>query len=375
MVLLTEQERLYADEFNVVNGETSPALVAAADWTTEKTYSFTLTKQEIMMLKGIVSVSGGTTRGDGRITIDGFPLWASGGINIGTATTPEMYVLLAAGAHTVNFDCAMWFAGGSQDVHWSFIYVGLLNFNDKLGGAWDSGDVAFANELKTVIDESIVIPTGRNLPIGTLSKYSAFVHVVILDNSAAPTRKTRMKNIGDSNDSGKVNATLWINDAQVNWATRANDDADGGSTNTSYGRGSEGYYFVPVSANQTLDVKVKVSWTGTGNVRCYLTVLLCPWILSPVSTDYSFALLSFSQGSTFYAYLEPLYADVTKASKIGMKRFSSLGDSTDYYSLSSGLGILIHSYTFDVVDVPSSVWAVNPSGNIVCVSYIGVDLR
>jgi len=94
-----------------------------------------------------------------------------------------------------------------------------------------------------------------------------------------------------------------------------------------------------------------------------------------MGTDYSPVDIVFPQGSVFYAYLEPLGADLTKSSKLGMKRFKSFGDSTDYYSVVSGIGILQHSYTLDVVDVPSIIWTVTCAGAIVCISYVAVDAK
>jgi len=94
-----------------------------------------------------------------------------------------------------------------------------------------------------------------------------------------------------------------------------------------------------------------------------------------MGTDYSPVDLVFPQGSVFYGYLEPLATDLSKSSKLGMKRFKSFGDSTDYYSVVSGTGIVQHSYTLDVVDVPSAVWIVSCTNAIVCISYVAVDAK
>ena len=70
---------------------------------------------------------------------------------------------------------------------------------------------------------------------------------------------------------------------------------------------------------------------------------------------------------------EPLDVDPTKNSKIGKIRSVSYGDATDYYSAASGTGILSHSYTFEIVKVPTvSVFA---SGLGACLSYVAVDMR
>jgi hypothetical protein len=376
MVLLTEQERLYADEYCLVNGENSSHLSSLADWTTEKTYTFTLSKRLIVMIRASVYVQNGS--GAGRITVDGNPLWSTGGVNgYTTVVSPDLYIVLAAGSHTFNFDCAMWSAGSGAYVVINGIYIGQLNFNDLLsGGPWDSGSVALpAGVQETLINQNITIPASRVLPCGTIINYGLFILVVASDVAISPTRKTHMKNAGEGDDSGKINVRLYLNSGESGWSDRHDDDADGVSANASYGRGSEGYWYGYTPPNQTLNIQVKALCSSARSAECFVFVLLCPWIIPPVGYDASVVNLTFSQGSTFYAYLEPLYVDATKASKIGMKHFKSFGDTTDYYSVVSGTGILIHTYTLDVVDVVSAQWVVNPSGNVVCISYVAVDLR
>jgi len=375
MVLLSEQERLYADELMLVNDIATYSLSSVADWTTEKSCNVNLPKQLIVMIKAewVLTTNG---NGAGRITVDGYPVWSTGGLAPGAdVTSPDIYVLLAAGAHTINFDCACFNTTGGMTVSVRNIYIGQLNFNDMLSsGPWDSGSVSLPQStLITVLNKNITIPASRTLPVGTIINYSLLVYVVA--KSAAGGRETHMKNVGDSNDSAKVNTTLYINDVQVNWTSRANDDADGSASNPTYGRGADGVYIYPVVANQTLNIKVKMWIDFAGNYgEVYLCAFLCPWI-TPMGTDYSPVDLVFAQCSVFYAYLEPLGADLTKSSKLGMKRFKSFGDSTDYYSVVSGTGILQHSYTLDVVDVPSIIWTVTCTYAIVCISYVAVDAK
>jgi len=377
MVLLTEQERLYADEYCLVNGDSSSHLSSLADWTAEKTYTFYLAKKLIIMIRASVYVQNAS--GAGRITVDGIPLWSTGGVNgYTTVASPDLYIVLAAGWHTYNFDCAMWSTGSGGYVVINGIYIGQLNFNDLLNsGPLDSGLVylPFGNQ-QTLIDQNITIPASRKLPCGAIVNYGLFIFVVASDiTTSSLTRKTHMKNAGEGDDSGKINVRLYLNNNESGWSDRHDDDADGVSANASYGIGSEGYWYGYTPPNQTLNIKVKALCSSARNAECWVFVLLCPWIVPPVSYDASVVDLAFSQGSTFYAYLEPLYEDLTKASKIGMKRFKSFGDATDYYSVVSGTGILIHTYTLDVVDVVSAQWVVNPSGNVVCISYIAVDVR
>lgn len=373
MVLLSEQERLYAGELVLVNDTTTYNLTSLADWTTKKSCSITLSKQLLVMIKATFTVGNGVY-GAGRITVDGTPVWSTGGIAGTGADTvsPDIYVLLATGAHTINFDCACWYLAATVGVR--NIYIGQLNFNDMLSsGPSDSGSVSVpASTLTTVLNQNITIPAGRTLPVGTVANYALLLYVVAKNTGGS--RRTHMKNIGDSNDSAKLNTTLYINDVQVSWTSRANDDADGNSSNPTYGLGADGVYLYPVAANQTLNVKVKMFIDTPVNGEVYIAAFLCPWF-TPTGTDHSPATLIFPQGSVFYAYLEPLGADLTKSSKLGMKRFKSFGDSTDYYSVVSGTGILQHSYTLDVVDVPSIIWTVTCASAIVCISYVAVDAK
>jgi len=51
----------------------------------------------------------------------------------------------------------------------------------------------------------------------------------------------------------------------------------------------------------------------------------------------------------------------------------SYGDTTDFYSTASGIGILSHSYTFETVSVTDVTIVVNGLGG--CISMVGLDER
>jgi hypothetical protein len=370
MVLLVEQERLFADELQVVSDSNTYG-ASLGDWTTKKSYNVTLSKQLIVFVKATFNVAN-LVFGAGRITVDGYSLWSTGGFSNQSITSPDIYILLAAGSHTFNFDMAIWsgVAGGSV----SFIYIGQLNFNDALSvGPLDSGAVSIPAGVDTLlINQNVTIPAGRATPMGPIANYSLFIFVYAFDASASPTRQTHMKSSGESNDGGKINVKLFINDVQVNWGPRANDDADGNTSNPSYGRGSRGTYCYPMVAGQTFNIKVKAYDSVAATVQCYVRAFLCPWITC--GADYQPVTLDFPQGSTFYVFLEPLYVDTVKYSKLGKVRFKSFGDSTDYYSTVSGTGILQHAYTFDPVAAAAIVWVVS-CVDIVCISYVAADVK
>jgi hypothetical protein len=390
MVLLTEQERLIAYEQDLINDTTGVQITAVADWTTEKTYNITLAQALIVYLKvqWYMGNSGGgvSCSGAGRILIDGYPFYGTGGqywsgINGGSMNipSPDLYVLLAAGSHTITIQVAAWKLTSSGYIGVNSVFIAQLLFNDVLSaGPWDSGSIQIAPEGSwvTLLNQNVTIPAGRTLPVGNIANYSAFLYLIVKDVSASPSRRVHLKSTPEGPDGSKISIRLYINGTYVAWTTRTNDDADGDtSDNATYGCGASGSYIAPVAVNQTLNIQVQGYMNNaTPNVEVWGTMFLCPW-LTPMQ-DYQPATFSFAQDSTFYAILEPLAENASIWSKIGKKRFISFGNATDYYSIASaGSGIVEHTYIFDVVDVPSSQWIVSCTGYIVCISYVGVDAR
>lgn len=281
MVLMCEQERLIADELALVNDATFYSIGVVTDWTTIATKNITLAKQLIVMIKtnfhSALDGSGSANYWNGRIKVDGIPLWTLGGTCSNTIpgndySTPDIYILLGAGAHTITFDAAMWVAGGtSRAVGVNFIFIAQLNFNDVLGGAYESVNTSVPAGVQTVVlDPHLAISAARSTPIGPIANYALFVFVVVEDVAASPVRQTHMKNIGESNDDSKINITLFIRhynnstdphtpqeSVQVNFTARTNDDTDGNATNPSYGRGAKGTYVYYTPTNSDIDVIVQ----------------------------------------------------------------------------------------------------------------------
>jgi len=379
--MFAEQERLYADELSLSSDSTEYEEHAAThDWTARKTVTFTTTKDLILCVKAnFWSVVGASVaKGAMRITIDDKPIWASGGKSLpaGTTTnfpTPDIYVYLASGAHHLDFDTAVWVLGSIQKFGLNSHNVGLLNFNDKLGSITDSGSVAnAAGVLTTILNVDVTVPAARKLPVGEIAHYSALIYAVAVDSHTGTTRRTKMLLIGESNVAAHNNCHLFINDVEVDWSDHLDDDEDADATNPTYGLGAKGIYIIgSVTPAQTFNVKVKSYCSTDSHTQVYGQVLLCPW-LSP-QVDYSPVTLKFGQASTFYAILEPLNTDTSKSSKLGKTRFHTFGDATDFYDVDTGTGILLASYTFEVVDVESCSWIVSCT-SIICISYLGVDL-
>jgi len=386
MTILSERERLYDDELVLLNdgANTYQTTAQTYDWTTRKSVSFTLTKAQLVMLRfyeTLWAASNGTIWGGGRATVDGLPVFETGAMTKSngsvTVTSPDVYVMLAAGSHTINFDDSVWYiVTVGEYSRLGGIYVGRLNFNDLVTSYDYSGvKVVSGATLVTMITRSITLPA-RKTPVGAIQKYSVFVYMCARDASAAPTRKTLIRNYGEGNTDSRINVRCtfqdWINNSNLVFNPRYNDYSAQAS-NPTWTRGSCGVYVGTFNAGMTFNVLVEAcapSLTASAEVWCWC--VFCPW-MTPMA-DYSPIDLDFPQGSTFYAWLEPLYQDVTKSSKIGFLRFKSFGDATDYYSILSGTGIIQHSYTLDIVNVSSPVWTVSTTV-ICCISHVAVDVR
>mgnify|MGYP000450986501 CR=1 FL=1 len=193
------------------------------------------------------------------------------------------------------------------------------------------------------------------------------VHVWVLayvDNYA----KNKLKNPGEA-DEACLNWKIYVDDVQQNWSSRVNDL----NSTTAYCEGAYGRlsFQADCGATKTIRIDVYNNSGATRTVKLYMIILYSPWILDDES-DFPVA-LDFPQGSTLYVTLEPLGIEQTKAVKIGKKRAASFGDSTDYYYIASGTGIINANYTFETVEVGSCVLVAGGYG--ACVSIIGVDVR
>ncbi|MDT8781105.1 MAG: hypothetical protein IAX22_00465 [Candidatus Bathyarchaeota archaeon] len=378
MVLLVEQQRIVASEQNLTTLSGQNTSSAVHNWETRATQALSLSEKCLIRIRGYYGVGGGSSyAGAARIVVDGTPVWSSGSLSgaAGWGTyTPEIYVVLESGSHSVLYQTSVFVSGAWAG--WQQYQVIKFKFNDLLAHAASARAVGGTSGVgNAVINTNITVPSGRQTPIGKIKQYSAFIFVFGYDDDAsAPTRRTRAKNIGEASDANKHNLRLYVNSVQVSWNDRKYDDQISSTSNPTYARGSFGFACLPVNAGQTLNIKV-YDYHSTSNRYCqlYLTAVLCPWITT--NQAYQPVALDFPQGSTFYAVLEPFYENsTTKNSKLGKARGISFGDATDFWSVASGVDVLVHTYTFEVADVSSCEWLVSCSA-YVCVSHVGVDVR
>jgi len=154
--------------------------------------------------------------------------------------------------------------------------------------------------------------------------------------------------------------SLYVDGAQVSWVER-NQDTGGNKGASAYAMCS-----LPVGSSHSFTISKRYAGTTV-----HVSIYACPWLLSDVNSEPVAA--SFPQGSTLYIMLEPLNLNPTKTAMVGKKRAVSFGDGTDYYSTSSGAGLLNFNYTFDAISVSDvSLYLAGLGG---CVGYIGVDVR
>jgi len=378
ILLFSEQVRWIRDEEELVKDTAiyeSP--LAEHDWTLRVSKSITLTAEKIVCVRFDARVKSITTAwvcGAARVLLGGAPLISSGGMEAYNATvlrTRTIFLILPAGSYTFDFQSSAWHGGANVTAGVTNIYIGGFNFPDKNGVSHDSGLVsAAATATTTMINRDITIPATRRLAVGPIKKYMVYI-TAYMERDAQ--RVSKVKNIGEADEASFFNWKILINDIQRNWLDRADDHLPRDVSDLTFAEGAYGKLAIPLDPGSTFNLKINVynGFTTAYSGRALVRVLVCPWLLGDVLHEP--VALDFPQGSTLYVILEPLDLDPTKHVKIGMKRGISFGDATDYYSTASGTGILIHSYTFEVVDVSKSLLLVGGLGG--CVSALGVDVR
>jgi len=339
-MLLSEQVRQLESEARLINNATEYAVTGTA-WQTLCSYgNITLSEAQVVPFKY-----------DLRCT--NLPAWgAFSRLKIGdyyvhgakresdVAQTFHGLVWLAAGTYAVVMEgCA-----GNADAQCrvSNFQLGKTRFEDSVGEAL----VTYSAQISKTV-------SSRKLCVGSLKKAVFCVHAF----AYTPSDVTNFENPGDNLANG---VSISIDGVQVSWSERYQDAA---SKENAY---AKCYYPVTVGSAHTITIS-----KDNANTVVHISVACSPWLLS--DGLYEAFTADFPQGSTFYVTLEPLSGNVTKNVQIGKIRAVSFGDSTDYYSNSSGTDILSHAYTFEIVEVGEVGIFLSGLGG--CVSIIGVDIR
>ena len=371
MVFLSEMVRKIADETEVLDDATHYDTTATTDWTTVKTQSVTLTKTQAIYVKFVCTTSASTI-GAGRVRIDNVRIVSTGYMAVGQSVTREVYIVKTAGTYSITFESSVITIGASPYVRMEDLRVGLLNFSDTFSNyiAGTYGTSSMDSE-KTVIDTTTVATTTTRLtPVGTIKNY---VWRIVFHLTAPDYRLNALLNVGDGLVAGKLNWKLYIDGAQADWPNRVNDyGAD--ASNSTFADGAYSFLHNVYVAATAKTVKITCQnqhATDHIDVGAYVWAHITPWIIH--SSSYEPVNLQFPQGSTCYVVTEPCATDPSKNTKIGKVRFASYGDTTDFYSIETGTGILIHDYIFETV-VPESC-ILNVSGEGGCISMLAVDIR
>ncbi|MEM3708823.1 MAG: hypothetical protein QXF43_04185 [Nitrososphaerales archaeon] len=373
-MLFSEQVRILKDEEELVKDTTVYGRDTICDWTTMVSKTITLNSQKIVGIRFTVEYTsgGGGAVFAARVLLNNNPIISTGySSNLTPPRTRLIYLLLDAGNYTFDFQLSIIEPPNSgYPVKFTSIQIGVFNFTDKLLAQYNSGFISCpATSTTTLIDQNFTTPASRRLALGSIKKYIAHIFVYAERENQ---RVSKMKNVGESNEANFFNWRILLNDNQVNWTDRV-DDCGADTSNPTYGEGAYGRLSIALDPNTQYNLKINCynGFSSAYNGRVIVSIIICPWILP--DTDTEVISLDFPQGSTLYVITEPLADNPTKYIKIGKKRGISFGDNTDYYSLTSGTGILSHSYTFEIIDVSNSVLLVSGFGG--CISALAVDVR
>jgi hypothetical protein len=342
-MVLSEQVRQIGNESSLIDDSTSYSQNNAS-WATLKNYgNITLSNAALIVWRFNIQTSGVGY----RLKIGSYYVW---GKYVSGATDTGYYMgiaYMAAGTHAIVVECK-----GNGQIR--FFTLGTAKFSDETG-----------QTARTYSSSLSVTVANRTTCIGALKNAVFVVHCF----GKTTGGQTNFENVGDNLTNG---VSMTVDSVQVNWTERNQDTGNNETSSASY------YGVLSVGSAHTFALTKR-----NVNTQVDITVYACPWILT--ASSYEPVTMDFSQGSTIYFMLEPLSGDITKFIGVGKKRAVSYGNSTDYYSTSSGTGLLSFSYTFENVAPNSTPLYVNgflatdpdlsPYGGCGCVGFIGVDMR
>jgi len=373
-MLLVEQVRKLANEENLVKDTNTYSSDVGANWQDKVTHSITLTEQKYVVVRYLARFyssegSGHNYEGNQRCLLNGTPIVSSGNV-AGASHTEDRYreafLKLPAGTHQFKFQQAVLQRELTAQVQLKEINIGVFDFADlAVENGGDSVNIAAGTE-STVVSKLITAPASRSLCVGSINKCML---VVIVDGMVSGEAVSKMKNIGESNETDKINWKIYVNGEQKSWTSRQ-DAASGNSiAENAYGRLCMA---VNPGSNITIEIKAYNGFSTAKTAQAYVSIICTPWICG--DTAHEPLTLDFPPGSTVYVVLEPFTQDnANKTVGLGKQRAVSFGDNTDYYASSTGSGILQFSHTMDVTHVEGCRLLINGFGS--CVGIIGVDVR
>jgi len=337
-LLLVEQVRKVDSEESLIDNTTEYTTDSTA-WATLHNYGdITLDEDTFIIFSFEFDSDNSAYTAYGRLKIGSLYVW--GMKQQGPTSTKRLGIVwLSAGTYSVIVEAQR--SGGGYARVRNF-KLGKVKFSDAVGEALGTYSGQISKQVSS-----------RTTPIGDLNEAIFVVNAFAYTSGA----QTNFENVGDSLTNG---VSLKVDGSQVDWTERYQDSDAKENAHAKY------YGVLSVGSNHTFEI-VK----DNADTVVHISITACPWILC--DDDFEPVSLDFPQGSTLYVTFEPLDEDPTKTVKLGKKRAVSFGDSTDYYSTSSGTGILNYNYTFETVQVDEVGLYVSGKGG--CISILGVDVR
>src|SRR5271157_3228710 len=281
MPILAEQERLVAQEKNLINDATQYGDNTNGSWVTVHDWgNITLGSAGILLIKFNSFLDVSAYYSAIRIKV-GSNYVVTSYVNTSTQTTFGTAVWLAAGTYDIKAEGYLNGSDSNYYVYISGFQCGFCAFNDQQGAS-----------VQTYSSGIALTVANRNTPVGALQQATYFVQVYAVTSSA----NTLLNNIGQNQTNG---VSIYVDGNQINWAEIIPEEDYGGVS---------GKVALPFSVGYSHTVTISKNNSSTAVT---ISVIASPWIL-PSSTNPSIPVnINFSQGSTLYCMLEPWYLNTS----------------------------------------------------------------
>lgn len=337
MPILAEQERLVAQESNLINDPTQYPYNTQAAWGTMHDYgNVVLAVAGILLIKLDILLNGSI----GYVRVKVGSNYVFGLEPTGVYTSYGLAIWLAAGTYDVKVEGYV--SSAAYTVAIKNFQAGLSAFNDQQGAS-----------VRTYSTGIALTVANRNTPVGALQKATYLVQCF----ASTAGGDTNFENIDDNLTNG---VSVSVDAAQISWDER-NQDVDAVGCASAKTAGS-----FAVGSSHTVTISKRNASTVV-----IISVIACPWILA--GTVHIPVNIYFSQGSTLYCILEPWFLNPTKFVGVGVIHGVTFGVADDYYNSLSGMDLVNFTYTIDIVDVSNNNLVVYGLGG--CIGVIAVDAR
>jgi hypothetical protein len=332
-MILSEQERLLANEANLLNDATGYD-TSGTTWALVHDYGNVTTPADgIIAFKFDVSAGLGAS-GKIALYIDGKPVEVTS-ITAGHTLSVGGAVWLPAGTYDVQ---AQGQDGGGSTISILNAQVGFCQFNDCAAYALQATTQGSGGTQNLTVNN-------RNTPLGALNK------AVFAINVSAQAPLNELVSISSIVVDGKPYSALTFDE------------------NGPAARASSAKLYVPLSVGSSHSVYAS---TTNANATMYLSIIACPWILPAISQQHTPVALDFSQASNVQMILATLFLEVSKTAGIGKVKAITYGVD-DWYGSQSGTAIVSFAYTLDTVNVSGVYLIAGGIGG--SIDAISVDVR